>query len=184
MGLAGGGFQAGARPGGGRSRRSEHYLQKGGKSRDAVIQVTDDGGLMLEKELQGSRKVRDSERSLGASSQWEWGMDKPQRVRQMEARMLRFGVQATRKKAEPLTETANMDGGGGWEEDFKATLTSLNSHSHAPCPGLLRSCPSLIGSPTWMNLIVGCSIPTGLQHPETFLYLPTLILAVSLWLLF
>lgn len=168
----------------GRSRRSEHYLQKGGKSRDAVIQVTDDGGLMLEKELQGSRKVRDSERSLGASSQWEWGMDKPQRVRQMEARMLRFGVQATRKKAEPLTETANMDGGGGWEEDFKATLTSLNSHSHAPCPGLLRSCPSLIGSPTWMNLIVGCSIPTGLQHPETFLYLPTLILAVSLWLLF
>lgn len=112
MGLAGGGFQAGARTGGGRSR-SEHYLQKGGKSRDAEIQVMDDGGLMLEKELQGSRKVRDSERSLGASSQREWGMDEPQRVRQMEARMLRFGVQATRKKAEPLTETGNMDGGGG-----------------------------------------------------------------------
>lgn len=73
-------------------------------------------------------------------------MDEPQKVRQMEARMLRFGVQATRKKAEPLTETGNMDGEGGMGR-------GLQGHTHLS--KLSQSCslpwtPSLVSQPDWL----------------------------------
>ena len=45
---------------------------------------------------------------MGAGGQQELVTGDLQRVGQMEARMLRFEVQATRKKAEPLPETDDM----------------------------------------------------------------------------
>ena len=49
---------------------------------------------------------------MGAGGQQELVTGDLQRVGQMEARMLRFEVQATRKKAEPLPETDDIGGGG------------------------------------------------------------------------
>lgn len=53
----------------------------------------------------------------------------------MEAGTLRFGVQATRKKAELLTETGNVDGGGGMGG-------GVQGHTHLFKPSPVTLAPS------------------------------------------